>query len=662
MYQAMRAGGMLTVVLVALGATPKTPAQGAATGVLVRIYDVAAALRELPELVDGELPSDVRVSPTIDLHLDRKDFGEREGSFVTEVVGRLKVDKKGTYVFRLTSDDGAKLWIGDELVVDHDGIHGPTPVDGARELDVGEHDLRILHFNAHGGSQLRLEWQPPQASEDRVELVPATALRFPADASRDSAPGKKRIIPGLRRGLPGDGTPVAGRHRAFRDCEHRGMLQYRAAVRIRSGFLWRAGYSKDPDSLTLFAWVPGAGRSEADSMGWVDGLYENQLRVCAHPDEKRIFMDDRSSRSQGCAFRFTRDLGSVIKPTGQEVFEMLAVRAMSNGFEIEFTKPLDSRVGWEPESYYIEQWPFRAVWARLSAKPEACQPPKRDGVAYPVKSASVAPDRRKVFLEIPNLKPSHVVYLRLLPPCISEGGERPWSTEAWYTLNAIPADRPGTVLAPPAREPQNVLTEAEQQAGWRLLFDGQSPRGWRGYKKDRFPDGWQVRDGCLVRVGPGGDICTEEEFDNFELQLEWRISAGGNSGIFFRVDESAFWPWETGPEMQVLDNAEHADGRNPKTSAGSNYALHAPVRDVTEPVGLFNRVRLVVNGPHVEHWLNGVKVVEYALGSPEWEQLVAESKFKSMPRFGRVARGRIVLQDHGDRVWYRNIKVRPLGP
>lgn len=648
MNRAMRASGLLTAVLVALVASAAAPAQEAASGVLVRIYDVAAALRELPELVDGELPSDVRVSPTIDLQSDRKDFGEREGSFVTEVVGRLKVDKKGTYVFRLTSDDGAKLWIGDELVVDHDGVHGPSSMDGSCELDVGEHDLRILHFNAHGGSQLRLEWQPPTAPEERFEIVPASALRWPPAVSRDTAPGKKRVIPGLRRGLPGDGTPVAGRHPGF-EGRQEGQVAW-PRMGFRNQFLWH-----DRRAPTFIAWADVSTDVVRVTMLPSEGSsYQEQLRVPGEVEQKRVFVDEPAGITQGCVFRFSTDLPErILAATGQAVFEMLAVRAMSNGFEIEFTKPLDPRVGWEPESYYVEQWPFDVQQRRR---------PKRDGVVYPVKSASVSPDRRKVFLEIPNLKPSHVVYLRLLPPCISEGGERPWSTEAWYTLNAIPADRPGTVLAPPTREPQNVLTEAEQQAGWRLLFDGQSPRGWRGYKKDRFPDGWQVRDGCLVRVGPGGDICTEEEFDNFELQLEWRISAGGNSGIFFRVDESAGWPWETGPEMQVLDNAEHADGRNPKTSAGSNYALHAPVRDVTEPVGLFNRVRLVVHGPHVEHWLNGVKVVEYALGSPEWEQLVAESKFKSMPRFGRVARGRIVLQDHGDRVWYRNIKVRPLGP
>ncbi len=639
---------MLATVLAACAAGLPARAQEVATGVLVRVYDVAGPLRELPELVDGELPSEVRVSPIIDLHSDRNDFGEREGCFVTEVVGRLKVDEKGKYVFRLTSDDGAMLWIGGELVVDHDGVHGPSSIDGPCELDVGEHDLRILHFEAHGGSQLRLEWRLPTAPEDGFEIVPTSALRWPPDASRDTAPGKKRVLLGLRRGLPGDGTPVAGRHPGFEGRQEGRVAQPRMG--FRNQFLWH-----DRRAPTFIAWANVSSDAvRVTELPSEESPYREQLRVRGEAEEKRVFVDEPAGITQGCVFRFSTDFAErILAPTGRTVFEILAVRAMSNGCELEFTKPLDPRVGWEPGSYYVEQWPFDVQRGR---------PPKRDGVVYPVKSASVSPDRRKVFLEIPNLKPSHVVYIRLLPPCVSEDRERPWSTEAWYTLNAIPADRPGTVLTPPTRPPQNVLTDDEKQAGWRLLFDGESPRGWRGYKKDRFPDGWQVRDGCLVRVGPGGDICTEDEFDNFELQLEWRISAGGNSGIFFRVDESAGWPWETGPEMQVLDNAEHADGRNPKTSAGSNYALHAPVHDVTEPVGLFNRVRLVVHGPHVEHWLNGVKVVEYELGSREWEQLVADSKFKSMPRFGRVARGRIVLQDHGDRVWYRNIKVRPLRP
>ncbi|MBN2448387.1 MAG: DUF1080 domain-containing protein, partial [Phycisphaerae bacterium] len=329
--------------------------------------------------------------------------------------------------------------------------------------------------------------------------------------------------------------------------------------------------------------------------------------------------------------------------------EMLAIQALSNGLDIEFTTPLDENIGWEADSYYVEQWPIDSQLG-----------PQRDGTPTPVKSASVSSDRKRVFLEIDGLQAGNVVYLRLLPPCISAGG-KPWSTEAWYTLNASPeASLVGKVLPRPAQPPQNVLTDAEKADGWRLLFDGQTTNGWHGFRKQEMPAGWQAIDGCLVRAGGGGDIVTNDEFGNFELQLEWRICAAGNSGIFFRVSEDGDAVWSTGPEMQVLDNSEHADGRNPLTSAGSNYAMYAPARDVTQPVGLFNQVRIIAKGPHVEHWLNGVKVVEYDIGSPDWETRFRASKFKTLTKYSRLPSGHIALQDHGDRVWYRNIKIREL--
>jgi len=206
------------------------------------------------------------------------------------------------------------------------------------------------------------------------------------------------------------------------------------------------------------------------------------------------------------------------------------------------------------------------------------------------------------------------------------------------------------------------LSTEEEHAGWQLLFDGKTFNGWRGFKKDNVPAGWTItQKGELYFNKKGsGDIMTVAEFENFELQLEWKISAGGNSGIFFGVSEEGEYSWQTGPEMQVLDNAKHKDGLEPKTSAGSNYALHAPSRDVTRPVGQYNAVRLVVKGTHIEHWLNDVKIVAYEIGSPEWEALVAQSKFASLPQYGRNRRGHIVLQDHGDKVWYRNIRIRPL--
>lgn len=207
----------------------------------------------------------------------------------------------------------------------------------------------------------------------------------------------------------------------------------------------------------------------------------------------------------------------------------------------------------------------------------------------------------------------------------------------------------------------NTLTAQEKAAGWTLLFDGTSLAGWRGFKATTVPDGWKAIDGALTRVGKGGDIMTVDQFDDFELRLEWKIDRGGNSGIFFHVTEDeGDQAYFTGPEMQVLDNTGHKDGADPLTSAGSNYALHAPSRDVTRPVGEWNEVRLVVNGPHVEHWLNGVKIVEYELWSADWEARVKASKFNTMPKYGRARTGHIALQDHGDPVAFRNIKILKL--
>jgi 3-keto-disaccharide hydrolase len=206
----------------------------------------------------------------------------------------------------------------------------------------------------------------------------------------------------------------------------------------------------------------------------------------------------------------------------------------------------------------------------------------------------------------------------------------------------------------------SVVTPQEQAAGWRPLLDGKSTAGWRGYKKAGMPSGWQVVDGALTRVGQGGDIITNDQFGNFELALEWNVAPGGNSGIFYRVTEEGQAGYETGPEMQVLDDARHVDGTSRLTAAGSLYGIYAAPPGVVKPAGEWNTVRIVVNGNHVEHWLNGVKVVDYELGSPDWEKLVAGSKFKAWPGYGRAKRGHIALQDHGDWVAYRNIKIKVL--
>ena len=211
-----------------------------------------------------------------------------------------------------------------------------------------------------------------------------------------------------------------------------------------------------------------------------------------------------------------------------------------------------------------------------------------------------------------------------------------------------------------ARQDTNTLTAAERAEGWELLFDGKSADLWRGFRQDALPDGWRVVDDALTRVDRGGDIITKEQFTDFELMLEWKVAEGGNSGIMFRVTEDQRRTWYSGPEMQVLDDARHPDGRTPETSAGSNYGLHAPTPGAVRPAGTWNAARLLVKDNQVEHWLNGIKVVAYELQSDAWETLVSQTKFDTIPAYGRQPTGHIALQDHGDWVAYRNIKIRRL--
>ena len=216
------------------------------------------------------------------------------------------------------------------------------------------------------------------------------------------------------------------------------------------------------------------------------------------------------------------------------------------------------------------------------------------------------------------------------------------------------------LATPLTAQEHNRLTAAERAAGWQLLFDGNSLEGWRGYNSEFMPTGWSVENGMLTRTGPGGDIITEQQFGDFELYLEWLVGPGGNSGVLVRAVEGQEEVYHGAPEMQLLDDAGHPDGRSPLTSAGSNYGLHGAPRGIVKPAREWNTSRIVVVNNQVEHWLNGDKVVEYELGSADWLRRVANSKFAQWPAYGRASRGHIGIQDHGDRVSFRNLKVREI--
>jgi cytochrome c len=443
-----------------------------------------------------------------------------------------------------------------------------------------------------------------------------------------------------------------------------------------------------------------------------DGPYKNQLihgDVC-YGGLQRVFMEKINGDYQGCVFRFSQGfegathrlawgpdgalyLGMIGNPgnwsqqgklwyglqrmkyNGSSTFEMLAIRAKTNGMEIEFTEPLREGDGWDTKHYQVQQW-----WYKPTAEYGG---PKLDEETLAVKSATVSADRKKVFLEIDGLKPLHLVHIKLQNLPVSELDHEIWTTEGWYTLNAIPADNQGVVGAAPSTEPfaDNTLTAREKREGWQLLFDGQSLNGWHNYGKTSIGKSWTIAENAIhlaAQPNPnggwqapdGGDIVSAEEYGDFELQLDWKIGACGNSGIIYHVVEDPAkydYVWKTGPEMQVLDDACHPDSKFPTHRAGDLYDMIACKYVTVKPAGEWNHVRLVFKKGKVEHWLNYRKLVELQMfqnGKPtkQWLELIAKSKFPKLPApdFGLFTKGKIALQDHGDPIWYKNIKVRKL--
>jgi len=238
------------------------------------------------------------------------------------------------------------------------------------------------------------------------------------------------------------------------------------------------------------------------------------------------------------------------------------------------------------------------------------------------------------------------------------------------------------VMAPAGNTSQsaaeNVLTAQEKTQGWILLFDGKTFAGWRGLGYDRVPpEHWVIENGAIKKVPTkdvplqkdgqplvGGDLMTIEEFEDFELAFDWKISPGGNSGVKYNVSEemsTANPPSHAalGFEYQVLDDDKHPDAKNgPNRTAGALYDLIGPRNKSLKPVGEYNTSKIVFIGKHGEHWLNGVKILEFDLDTPAFGRLLAKSKYKDIPKFAEKRKGHIVLQDHTDAVWYRNIKIR----
>jgi Domain of Unknown Function (DUF1080) len=202
---------------------------------------------------------------------------------------------------------------------------------------------------------------------------------------------------------------------------------------------------------------------------------------------------------------------------------------------------------------------------------------------------------------------------------------------------------------------------AAPKAKWHTLFEGKMLDTFRGWRSEGMPEGWHVVDGTLAKEGAVDDLVTKEQFGNFELEIDWKIGKEGNSGVFYRATREYDHIYWSGPEYQLLDDANAPDGRSRLTAAGAAYGLYGPPAGVVKPFGEWNKTRIIVNGDHVEHWLNGQRVVEYDFGSPDWKAKVAASKFSKYPNYGLAKKGYIGIQgDHPGSLELRHIRIREL--
>ena len=207
----------------------------------------------------------------------------------------------------------------------------------------------------------------------------------------------------------------------------------------------------------------------------------------------------------------------------------------------------------------------------------------------------------------------------------------------------------------------STLTAQQTAAGWRPLFDGTSTDAWRGYKTQTLPAGWRIADGVLVKTGSAEDLVTKDQFGNFELAFDWKLAPGGNAGVFYRATEEYDHIYWSAPEYQLLDDERHPDGKSRLTSAGADYAVYPSPAGVVKPAEQWNSSLIVAKGDTVQHWLNGQKLLEYVINSPDWKEKVKASKFAAYPNYGLAKTGYIGIQgDHDGTLSIRNVRIRTL--
>ncbi|MBE0380596.1 3-keto-disaccharide hydrolase [Pseudoalteromonas prydzensis] len=211
-----------------------------------------------------------------------------------------------------------------------------------------------------------------------------------------------------------------------------------------------------------------------------------------------------------------------------------------------------------------------------------------------------------------------------------------------------------------AKTADNQLSKEEQKAGWQLLFNGHDMSHWRNFKSDSISSKWIIDDGAMLLTKGGGDILTKKSYENFDLKLDWKISEVGNSGIFILADELGKYIYSHAPEIQIIDNERHSDTKIDSHLSGSIYDLLTAPKSAHKPAMQWNTVRIKMLNNHLQVWQNGVSTTSIVVGSSSWNTLVQNSKFATWSNFATANKGRIGLQDHGDKVWFKNIKIKEL--
>lgn len=438
-------------------------------------------------------------------------------------------------------------------------------------------------------------------------------------------------------------------------------------------------------------WLPQneIGNSPGQPALFRGGPFDGQLAVgeVTHGGVKRVFVEKFGGVYQGALFRFTqgleaginrlviRDNGDIfvggigstgnwqhegrqwyglqrLRPNGEVAFEMKAVRAYREGFVVELTEPLAEGMGETVEEYTCRTWRYVPT--------EEYGGPKIDLKEVVPDAVAVSDDRLFLYVDV-DVPAGHVFHLRLSPHFRSNRSKGLWSSETWYTKNVDVTREWSWPETPKTTAVHNTLSPFEMATGWELLFDGENPVGLVGFKSETFPtEGWEIVDGTIVhRAGEGGgDIVTRETYVDFEFRCDWKVAPGGNSGIMYRVSDEGWATYSTGPEMQILDDVLHADGGNPLTSAGALYGLIPCRRPAVRPAGQWNHAVVRVLDGRVTHRLNGVEVVRYRWDEEPIQELIKKSKFAEWKGFAKQPRGRVALQDHGDEVTFRNLKIR----